>query len=78
MKEKDIALIIAIVAVSSFLSFFISNKFISPPERNQKAAVVERITDEFKEPNEDFFNESSINPTQIIQIQGEANPNPFQ
>jgi hypothetical protein len=78
VKEKDIALVIVIVVLSGVLSFFISNSFISPPERNEKAAVVEPITPEFKEPNDAFFNESSINPTQIIQIEGEANPNPFQ
>lgn len=78
MKEKDIALIIVIIAVSGLLSFFISNSFISPPERNEKAAVVEKITSGFKEPDDDYFNESSINPTQVIQIEVEENTNPFQ
>lgn len=78
MKEKDIALVIVIVAVSGIFSFLISNSFISPPERNEKAAVVEPITAGFEEPDDAYFNESSINPTQVIQIEVEENPNPFQ
>lgn len=78
MKQKDIALIIIIVAISSLLSFFISNKFISSPKHDEKAATVEPITADFKEPSKKYFNESSINPTQIIRIEGEQNPNPFQ
>ena len=38
MKQKDIALIIVIVAVGGALSFVISNKFISSPDHNEKAA----------------------------------------
>lgn len=78
MKQKDIALIIVIVAVSALLSFFISNSFISPPDHDLEAAVVEPISSDFVEPEKQYFNDNSINPTQIIRIEGTENPNPFQ
>jgi hypothetical protein len=77
MKEKDIALIIVIVFVSGLLSFFISNKFISPPKHDLKAAKVEAITSEFKEPDTKYFNDQSVNPTQLIKINNNSNDNPF-
>lgn len=78
MKQQDIALIIAITFVSGIFSFVISTKFISPPDRNLEAAKVESITTEFKEPSADYFNEKSINPTQIIRIENNKNDNPFR
>lgn len=77
MKQKDIALIIVIVFVSGVLSFFLSNTFISPPEHNQRAATVDPITSEFREPNRRFFNDRSINPTEPIRIDENTNDNPF-
>ena len=78
MKQQDIALIIVIVFISGVASLFISNSFIGPGERNEKAAVVEPITTDFKEPDERYFNGESINPTQTIQIEEGQNTDPFQ
>ncbi len=78
MKQKDIALIIVIVAIGGAFSFVISNKFISPPDRNEKAAKVIPITAEFSEPNRSFFNDQSINPTQLIQISNGENKTPLK
>lgn len=78
MKEKDIALILIIVFVSGVFSFFVSNKFISSPEHNLEAAKVEPITTEFTEPSKAYFNDTSINPTQLIQIENNANQNPVK
>jgi len=77
MKQKDIALIIAIVAVSGVSSFFISNKFISSPKHDLKAAKIEPISAEFIEPNTAYFNDKSINPTQLIRIGDNKNEKPF-
>lgn len=78
MKQKDIALIIVIVAVGGALSFVISNKFISSPDHNEKAAKVSPITAEFGEPNKAYFNQQSINPTQLIQIGNGENKTPLK
>lgn len=77
MKQKDIAIIIIIVFASGILSFFISNKFISPPKHDLKAAKVEPINAEFAEPDNRYFNDKSINPTQIIRIGNNENQNPI-
>ncbi len=79
MKQKDIALILVIVFVSGMISFVASNKFISPPKHDEKAAQVEAITADFKEPDIRYFNDQSINPTQLITIGDNAanQQNPF-
>jgi len=78
MKQKDIALILVIVFVSGVVSLLASNKFISPPKHDEKAAQVEAIMEEFKQPDQKYFNEQSVNPTQPITIGGtDPNQNPF-
>ncbi|MGF7228511.1 MAG: hypothetical protein ACQR33_00815 [Candidatus Saccharibacteria bacterium] len=78
MKQKDIALIIIIVFISGIASFFISNLlFASPSNRQQKVEVVEAITPDFPTPSSKYFNNQSIDPTQLIQIGNSTNPDPF-
>jgi hypothetical protein len=77
MKEKDVALIIVIVFISGILSFFVSNNFISPPKHDLKAAKVDAITAEFNEPSNIYFNEKSVNPTQLIRIEDNTNQSPI-
>lgn len=78
MKQKDIALIIVIAAVSGVLSFFISGKiFATPSNRQQAVEKVDVITADFQAPSEKYFNAQSINPSQTVQIGGNGNQNPF-
>lgn len=76
MKDKDIVVVIIIVALSGVISYFVSNAFIAPPEKNLKAAKVERIDKKFNEPSSVYFNSQSINPTQLIRIDENKNDNP--
>jgi capsular polysaccharide biosynthesis protein len=79
MKQKDLALILVIAVVAGVFSFVFSKLLISKPSnRNTKVEVVEVITAEFKEPNKKYFNENSVNPTKLIQIGQNPNPQPFQ
>jgi hypothetical protein len=78
MKQKDLVLIIAISFVSAVLALILSNLVISSPKsRQQKAEVVEAITDEFKQPDKKYFNDQSVNPTKQIRIGDAQNPAPF-
>jgi hypothetical protein len=78
MKQKDIALIIVIVAVSGVISFLASRWiFARPADRQQKAEVVDVITSDFNTPDSKYFNNNSIDPTQLIEIGNSNNPNPF-
>ena len=78
MKQKDVALILIVVFVSGVVSFIVSGQlFGKPAERRQKAEVVDVITSDFSLPDSKYFNTSSIDPTQLIQIGDTNNPNPF-
>jgi len=77
VKQQDVAMIIVIVFISGILSFFASNKLISPPKHNLKAPVVQPISSEFNTPSQKYFNDQSINPTQIIHIRDNTNQTPL-
>lgn len=78
MKQKDLALIILITAIAGLASFFISKMvFASASARTQKAEVVDAISTQFTLPSSKYFNANSIDPTQLIQIGGNPNTNPF-
>ena len=78
MKQKDIALIIIIVAISGVISFLASRWiFARPADRQQKAEVVDIITSDFPLPDSKYFNNNAIDPTQLIQIGNSNNPNFF-
>lgn len=78
MKQKDVALIIVIAFISALISFLISDKiFVTPANRQQKVEVVDVITSNFQDPSTKYFNSTSIDPTQLVQIGNNNNQNPF-
>lgn len=78
MKQKDVALILVISFISAMLSFFVSNfLFSSNGNRQMKSDVVTAITTDFTEPSKKYFNDNSINPTQIIRIGDNTNQQPL-
>ncbi len=78
MKRKDIAVLVVVVIVASFISILLS-KFLFAPDsnRNMKAQVVQPVSAEFIKPDERVFNQNAINPTQLIQIGNNSNSKPF-
>lgn len=78
MKQKDMALIIVIAAVSAVVSFIASNKtFVTPANRQQQVEVVDVINPTFQTPSSKYFNSNSIDPTQTTSINVNNNQNPF-
>lgn len=78
MKQKDLAEIGIAVLVSIIASVIISGKVISTPQTTgQKVEVVSAISPHFNSPSSQYFNTSSIDPTQLIQIGTNANSSPF-
>jgi hypothetical protein len=78
MKQKDAVLIIVIVFLSAVISFVVSRLiFASPANRQQQVDVVQSISTDFPNPDSRYFNSSSIDPTQLIQIGNTTNSNPF-
>lgn len=78
MKQKDWTLVLVMVFVSVVLAIVASRLvFSSPQNRDLTAEVVDEITAGFPQPPSKYFNASSVNPTQQIEIGGGNNPNPF-
>jgi pyridoxal biosynthesis lyase PdxS len=78
MKQKDIALILVVVAVSGVISFFVaSGIFTSKNDRAMQAEVVQPVTPDFSQPSNKYFNANSIDPTQQIHIGDGQNTAPF-
>lgn len=72
MKQKTILTVIVVSIVSIIVAYFSSNLlFRSPKNREQKVEKVEQISTDFKNPDKTYFNEKSIDPTQIIKIGGQ-------
>lgn len=78
MKQKDLALIVVVIIISGAISLFVSNKiFVTPTNRQQQVEVVQPITADFPKPSSNYFNSSSVDPTQLITIGQTVNANPF-
>ncbi len=78
MKQKDILLIVVVVIISAVASIFLTKVLITPPKnRQQRVEVVNPISAEFNKPNSKYFNHDAFNPTQLIHIGDNQNPNPF-
>ncbi len=78
MKQKDISILLVVVFVSVVLAFFTSKYAISYSSDNtQQVDVVPTISDSFTTPSTQFFNPSSIDPTQLIVIGNANNIQPF-
>ena len=78
MKQKDIALLIVVAVIAGVISIIItSTVFVGKGGKELKAENVSAITSEFKKPDNKVFNENAINPTQLIQIGDNNNPNPL-
>ena len=79
MKKKHISTIIVVAIFSAVFSLILSGMLFSAPEdRSQRVEVVEPITTDFERPASEYFNETSVNPAQKIQIGQDPNSNPFE
>lgn len=78
MKQKDIALVIVIAAVSGVISFVASGfLFNKPANRQQTTVIVDTINPTFPQPSTANFSSNSVDPTQLIRIGNNNNSNPF-
>lgn len=78
MKQKDIALIAVVIVISTVISIVVSKVVFAPPKnRQQKVEVVQPISADFPLPDSQYFNSQSIDPTRVISIGNNTNPDPF-
>lgn len=79
MKQKDIALIAVVAVVSIVIATIASNLVLGGSSaREQTAEVVDAISASFDQPDKDYFNEKSIDPTLLIRIGDNSNQAPFK
>ena len=79
MKQKDIAMIIGVAVIAGVISLIVTRMvFVTPDNRQQEVEVVQPISTSFSQPDSAYFNSSSIDPTQTIQIGNSNNPAPFK
>lgn len=79
MKSKDFSLIIVVAAISVIVAIFVSKLVItSPKNRQEKVEVVQPISPDFNTPDKKYFNDQSVDPTQLVKIGGgSGNKQPF-
>lgn len=69
MKQKDIITLIVTAFFSIVLSIVVSKLVFSKPSNtSQQVDVIPVVSTNFSTPNSQFFNNKSIDPTQIINI----------
>ena len=78
MKQKDLAIVGAVILFSVVISLVLSNMIIAPPKnKSQEVEQVQPIVSTFPEPDKRFFNDKAFDPTRIISIGDSNNPDPF-
>lgn len=78
MKQKDIAVIIAVAFFAAVISLLLTQTlFVSKDKKELTAQKVQPLSSEFNQPDNTVFNENAINPTQLIQIGDSNNSQPF-
>ena len=77
MKQKDIMLILVIVIIAGLISFFVTGMLFGDKSKDQKVEKVDAISTTFVQPAAKYFNEKSIDPAQIINVDNNDNTNPF-
>ncbi len=84
MKRKDLLLIGAVAFIAAIFSLVLSGIIFGSPKKHPiTVPVVNKITSDFPAVQNDtkynsFFNDKALDPTQLINIQGNNNPTPFQ
>lgn len=78
MKQNDIAALILVVAFSLMGSWAILNAVIPEPSAQEsEVEKVQPISAEFPSPDKRVFADGYLNPTELIDIKGSDNPQPF-
>lgn len=84
MKRKDLMLIIGAAFIAAIFGWILSSFLFGSPAKNPvRVPVVQPITASFPDVSSDgnykaIFNKNADNPTQLIRIGGQTNPQPFR
>jgi hypothetical protein len=84
MKHKELTVIGLAAFLAAIFAFILSGAIFGSPKKNIiKVPQVDAINSSFPSPQTDesyktIFNQNALDPTQLIQIGGSNNNNPFQ
>ena len=79
MKQKDIALIVAVAGISTIIAFVLANIFIGGTKNRQASIpVVGAVSSSFTQPDKRYFNSTAVNATQTVKISDNNNSQPFK
>lgn len=78
MVRKNLPVFIVIFVSALVVSFLLKNLLApSEEERVQTVESVEPISEQFDSPNSRIFNDSAVNPTELIEITEGTGSTPF-
>lgn len=78
MKQKDIALIVAVAGISTIIAFIVGSLlFGGSKARSTTISIVDSVSSQFPTADSRYFNNESINPTRNVTIGTNNNPKPF-
>ena len=78
MRQKDIASLVLVIAISLIASWIVFNALINTPEnRETEVERVDAFSGEFPEPDSTIFNKNALNPTELIRIGESETSEPF-
>ncbi|MDL2341496.1 MAG: hypothetical protein QFB87_00250 [Patescibacteria group bacterium] len=79
MKQKDIAMIVAVAGISTIIAFVLASLVIGGPKKRQaQVPVLDSISSNFTQPDKRYFNDQSIDSTQTVTIGSNSNSQPFK
>ena len=79
MKQKDIAVIVAVAGLSTIIALIMANSLIANPKnRHAEVLVLDSISSDFPKPDSKYFNTNSIDPTKTVEIGNSNNLQPFK
>ncbi len=78
MNKKDLTTILAVALFAGVASLVLSSIIITPKStKGLKAPTIDKIDSTFQRPDKRYFNDQSLNPTQLIEIGDSPNAKPF-
>jgi hypothetical protein len=78
IKKNDLAMIVLVISISLVASFFVGNALINTDDnRTTTVESVTLINPNFPQPSTDIFNDSAVNPTELIEIGSGGSGTPF-
>ncbi len=80
MKKQDISIVVLIVGVVGFITYFAANSLLSTPQRSpQKVRTADKFQTTVEKPDRHVFNKDGINPTVEANIGSTSGGNlPFK